>query len=693
MLIITLILMLILSLRGAIITALAVPLAFLMAFIFLKIQGMTLNSMVLFSLVLSLGLMVDNAIVIIEGINEYVTHHKKNIYEAAILSVWNFKWAIIAGTMTTVAAFAPMLIVSGILGEYISILPKTITVTLLSSLFIAIVVIPTLASRFIKMDNGEDAGHRNKRRHRVINSWFDKLQNIYSHYMHKSLPSKKKRRKIIISAWIALIIAIIIPASGLMKIEMFPEVDLDYFLVNIELPVGSTLEVTKDITTNVEKIVQKIPELDNYVTNIGSGASLGMGNSAGSGTHLANITVNLVNKDNRERASYEIAESIRNQLGLVQGADVKVEELEAGPPSGAPIEMRIFGEEMEDITQTAIKVSAYLENDPEVINVKNTIENSTGEFTFKIDKQKANYYGLSIASVSQALRNAIYGTTATEVNLDGDDVDVVIKYDKDEFTNANDLKDILIFNNRGENVSLKQVADLSLEPSLLSIDHRNGKKIISVSADITSEANLQKVLARFEEYKKTIELPKNTTIEIGGETEDIQKSFTELFQSMGLAVLLIALILVLQFNSFKQPFIILFSVPLAFIGVITGLNLLGQPFSFTAFIGIVSLSGIVVNDSIVLIDRINKNIQNGMEFMEAIIEGGVARMQPIFLTSITTIAGVFPLIFASEMWVGLSFSIIFGLIFSTMLILVIIPMLYVSFCQKDHLKEKENINA
>lgn len=688
MVIITLILLLILSLRGAIITALAVPLAFLMAFMFLKIQGMTLNSMVLFSLVLSLGLMVDNSIVIIEGINEYVTSYKKSVYEAALLSIWNFKWAIISGTMTTVAAFAPMLLVSGILGEYMSILPKTISVTLLSSLFVAIIVIPTLASRFIKIETGNES-HRNKRRHKVINSWFGKLQTIYNEKMHSILPNKKKRRKVIAASWIALIIAIIIPISGLMKIEMFPQVDMDYFLINIELPIGSTLDVTRDVATRVEEIVQEVPELDNYVTNIGSGASLGMGDSAGSGTYLASITVNLINKDDRERTSYEIADSLRNQLELVQGADVKVEELEAGPPSGAPIEMRIYGENMEDITKVALKITDYLENDSEVINVKNTIENSTGEFTFEIDKQKANYYGLSIASISQALRNAIYGTTATEVNIDGDDVDVIIKYDKDKFNNANDLKDILIFNNKGENVALKQVADLSLEPSLLSISHRDGKKIISVSADITQDANLQKVLARFKDYKQTIELPKNTTMEIGGETEDIQKSFTELFQSMGLAVLLIALILVLQFNSFKQPFIIIFSVPLAFIGVIAGLNLMGMPFSFTAFIGIVSLAGIVVNDAIVLIDRINKNIENGMDFTESLIEGGIARMQPIFLTSITTIAGVLPLIFASEMWVGLSFSIVFGLIFSTVLTLVIIPMVYFELCYKDYLKAKE----
>ncbi|MCD4761383.1 efflux RND transporter permease subunit, partial [bacterium] len=347
---ITIILLMVLSFRGALITAMSVPLDFLMAFIFLKIQGMTLNSMVLFSLVLSLGLMVDNAIVIIEGINEYVEHHKKSIYESALLSVWNFKWAITAGTMTTVGAFLPMLLVSGILGEYMSILPKTIAVTLISSLFVAIVVIPVLATRFIKIKNSGEHRHRNKKRHAVISNFFTYTQKHYIDFMRSTLPYKKKRRMIIATGWILFIIAVIIPASGLMKIEMFPKIDLDYFYVNIELSVGSTFDETRPITKEAEKLIAQIPELDNYVTSLGGGATLGFGASGGSGTYLANIIVNLVDKDLRERTSYEIAEDIRGQAQSVQGAKVTIEELEAGPPSGAPIEVRLFGDDLSELS-------------------------------------------------------------------------------------------------------------------------------------------------------------------------------------------------------------------------------------------------------------------------------------------------------------------------------------------------------
>lgn len=683
MFLICIILMLILSINGAIITALAIPIAFLITFSILKIQGMTLNSMVLFSLVLSLGLMVDNAIIVIEGINEYISKHKKSIMEAALLSVWNFKWAIIAGTMTTVSAFFPMLLVSGIMGEYMSILPKTISTTLISSLFVAIIVIPTLATRFMKKEHKRNENSKKKQKVEAI---FNKIYIKYVDLLKSILPYKKKRRRVIIISIVMFILAVATPISGLMKIEMFPKVDIDYFIINIELPVGSVLDKTKEISKQVEQIIAQIPELDNYVVNIGSTASLGHGSGGGNGTHLANITVNLKDSDDRKRKSFEISESLRPKLEATDGAKVTVEELSAGPPSGAPIEVRIFGNDMKELSTLSKKIQDFLSTVPGVVNIKNNMENASGEFTFVIDKQKANYYGLSINQIASTLRNAVYGADAGNITRDGETIDIVVKYEQNSFTTVNDLENILLFTNTGETIQLKQVASVGLNPALLSIKHRDGETVVIVSAYTEEKVNLQKVMEQFEQFKTELELPKGVSIKVGGETEDIQKSFSEIFYSMIVAIILIAFILVLQFNSFKQPFIIIFSLPLAIIGVIIGLNLCGQPFSFPVFIGIVSLSGIVVNDAIVLIDRINKNIRHGMEFIEAIIEGGVARMQPIFLTSITTIAGIFPLIYADEMWRGLSLTVIFGLIFSTVLILIVVPVIYAGMC-------KEKINS
>lgn len=690
MLLIALVLWLVLSARGAVITALAVPIAFFMSFLFLKIQGLTLNSIVLFALVLSLGLMVDNAIVIIEGINEYMTKYKKKPLEAAILSVWNFKWAIIAGTLTTVCAFLPMMFVlSGVMGEYLGILPKTLTVTLLSSLFVALIIIPTLATKFLKFKEGEGS-HRSAKRHKFIEKQLNKLQFHYEKFLRQVLPHKKKRKRLIVSVFLIFFLLVLTPIVGIMEVSLFPSIDSEYFNVEIELPVGSLLEDTNVKTQEIEEIINQIPELDSYVTTIGAAGSTGVGQLLGSSEKVneASIVVNLVEENDRDRDSFEVAEDLRDQLALVQGATITVQEVEAGPGSTSPIELQVIGDDLIETGEVAQDVKDYLATVPGVINIDDSLSEAAGEFVFEIDKQKANYYGLSVSSIASTIRMALYGTTASTVNIDGEDVDITVKYDQNKFTNINDLENIALFTAQGETITLKQVADLDFGPSFTTLSHRDGKRLINVTADTEDGVNATKVMNEFIEVQNGWNLPEGVDISIGGEMEEINTYFTQLLVSLAVAVLLIAFILILQFNSFRQPLIILFALPLSLIGVFIGLNLFRQPFSLTAFIGVVSLAGIVVNDAIVLIDKINKNISNGMDFMEGIIDGGKSRMQPIFVTSITTIVGIFPLLFSDVMWRGLSLTVICGLIFSTMLTLVIVPVLYMGITRKKRFEEE-----
>ncbi len=682
MFLILIILMMVLSFRGSLITALSIPLAFLITFAVMTLQGNTLNSLALFSLVISLGLMVDNSIIIIEGIAEYSNKHGKNAFHSSLLSVWNYKKPIIAGTLTTVSAFLPMLLVSGIMGEFIQTLPKTITAALLSSLFVSLIIIPTLSTKFLKIGRNKNGDKlRDKKRHIWVENKMDKLKIIYANYLHSILPNKKKRRKLLASVWILFVVSLVIPFSGMIRVEMFPPIDNDYFVVNIKLPAGSSLDMTKEVSHNIEKIVRTIPELDNYVTNLGTSASVGSTEDISSGpssnnSHLASITINLNDKDKRKRKSFLIAADIREQLKDINEAEISIEELGAGPPTGAPIEVRVTGNSFKELIGLGDEVKNILKKIDGTINVKDNVADSSGDFVFEVDREKASFYGLTTMDVAGAMRNAVFGLEASLITLDSEDIDITIKYDQNDFNNIEDLKNISIFNQRGDEIKLSQVARVSLEPSVLSINHLDGDQVVIINASIVEGANLQKILAKFDESIKNIELSEGFAIKVGGEVEDIEQSFREIFLSMILAVLLITFILVLQFNSFRQPLIILLSLPLAIIGVVFGLLVLRLPFSFTAFLGIVALSGIVVNDAIVLIDKINKNIAYGMEMIPAIIEGGKARMQPILLTTLTTVAGVFPLIFASELWIGLSVAVIFGLSFGSLLTLVIIPILY-----------------
>jgi len=673
MVLIVVILLVVIGIRASLITSFSVPMAFLMAFIFLASSDMTLNGMVLFSLVLSLGLMVDNSIVIIEGINEYANKYGQSAYRAALLSIANYKWPIIAGTMTTISAFLPMLLVSGIMGQYLAIMPITISATLFSSLFVALVIIPTLSYRF--------ANKTSKKSSHEIRILY-KFKNKYEHHLRKVLLSKSKRRLSLGAIWILFVVAILIPSQGLMQIQMFPRVDVDYFVVNVELPIGSSMKETSQIVEKIENQIMQIPELDNFVTNIGTSASIGLTDGqGGSGSHLASITVNLTDKSERKRASYEVSQDIRESFLSFHDAKVSIEELSSGPPTGAPIEIRISGSNQNELARILFDVKNIFAQIPGVINIKDDLEDSPGEFVFVFDQAKLNYYGLTTASAASVVRNAVYGTKAGEILQNGDDIDISVKYNDKEFSSLGDLEEILLFTSRG-NINLAEIANIEIKPALLSIRHKDGENVITLRANTEIGIDLAQVLAAFQVELEKLNIPNNITIETGGEVEDIDKSFRETFLSMIVAIILIAIILVLIFNSFRQPFIIIFTLPLAIIGVIFGLLLLNMPFSFTAFIGIVALSGIVVNDAIVLIDRINKNLKIGVDFVESVVEAGLARMQPILLTSLTTIAGIFPLIYADELWRGFSISVIFGLMFATILTLFIIPIMFISLSRR-----------
>ena len=674
---IVLILLVVIGLSASIITSLSVPIAFLMAFIFLLINDMTLNGMVLFSLVLSLGLMVDNSIVIIEGINEYTKKYGKSVYEASILSIWNYKWPIIAGTMTTVSAFLPMLLVSGIMGQYLSIMPITLAATLMSSLFVALVIIPTLSHRFIKKVS---VGGSCLSCEKLV----EKFKIRYEVFLRSLLFSKVKRRLFILICWVFFFVAVWVPASGMIQIQMFPKVDMDYFVVNVELRAGSILEDTQKVVQQVEDEIRLIPELENFVTNLGTSASIGMTGDdfAQDATHLATITVNLVDMKERDLKSYEISEMFRDDIKYISGGRISVEELSAGPPQGAPIEVRIMGDDREGLSFMSANVKKTLENIDGVVNVKDSLRDAPGEFVYTFDKTKLSYYGLDVARVSSEVRAALYGAKAGELQLDGDSVEIQVKYENDHFYSLDQIDKLVVGSFHGESVLFSQVARLDLKPALLSISHQDGDGLVRVSASLEDGTDLAKVLSEFDDDMKAYVMPSGVRLEIGGEVEDIDKSFRETFLSMIVAVILIAIILVLIFNSFVQPFIIIFSLPLAIIGVVAGVLIMQMPFSFTSFIGIVALSGIVVNDAIVLIDRINKNVKSGVVILESVVEAGLARMQPIFLTSITTIAGIIPLIWADEMWRGFSVAVIFGLAFSTILTLVVIPVMYVSLSKR-----------
>ncbi|MCT4592206.1 MAG: efflux RND transporter permease subunit [Candidatus Gracilibacteria bacterium] len=679
--IVAVLLLIALGWRESLIASLSIPMAFLLTFATMKFQGGTINSMSLFSLVLSLGLLVDNTIVITEGIFDNVNIRKMNSKDAAYNSAKTFWKAITSGTMTTVSAFVPMLLVSGIMGEYMSVIPLTIAPTLIWSLVVALFFVPCIATKLFKNAKTHEDFKETKFTHFARSRLERTLRYLAKH---------RKARVGLFSGLFALFIgALYLPASGIIPVEMFPAYDADYFNINFEMPPGTSLEATHQEALPVTKILRKNKHVDNFLFAVGAGA---VGNTGGSirggggvsNSNTASFTVNLTRSKEREITSFEIAEQVRKEINKIKtSGKIKIDELQAGPPSGKPIEVRIFGDDIHEMEIITKAIKSELEQIEGAIEIEDNISLSAGEFIFKLNKEKINFYGLNPSTVAMELRTSIFGTDAAEIARGEDDINinVAINWENEDEKpkTISEIESLQITTPKGK-INIRDIAEVKLEQGFANIDHEKRKKILRVQSSLQAGYAVKEKLAELEQrVKEHVEVPSNIEIEFGGSTEDIDQSFSDLFNSMIVAIILIAFILVLQFQSFVQPLIILLALPMALIGVLGGFFLINWPISFPSFIGIVSLSGIVINDAIVLIDRINEKRNNGETLEKAVVESGGERMKPIFLTSITTIFGILPLSLSDPIWGGLGFSVVFGLMFSTFLTLVVVPTLFYVF--------------
>jgi len=664
-----------LGLKEGILSSLSIPISILIAFPILLMLGETLNSLTMFALVISIGMLVDNSIVMMEAFHTNMSRGYSS-KDSAMLAIETFKWAIVSSSSTTIFAFLPMLIVSGIIGEFIKTLPITLTVTLIASLFVAITLIPALATRYINEEK-----FRNKSFKSILDPIIDHIKKRQENRVVKLIESKLNRRLFIAFVSILLIGAVSLPATGFLKTEMFPRVDIDYFIVSIETPKGTAIEETTRLTKKVEDLAKEIPELKNFVSIIGSNQSAGLsGASSGmssTNSNIANLTVNLVEKENRKRTSYEISDEFRTKIkeSITEGK-VTVEDLQQGPPSDAPVVINIEGSDIPTLKVIANDVEEIIKNVEGTRNVRNNLEQGLNEFVFKLDKSKLTFHGLVEASVASTIRAIVQGETATEITLNGKDTDIKLKYDIEKPT-LTDIENFQIPSPKGYMVTLKDLGKYEFVESLSSIEHREQTRFAQVYSDITNDVTSVEVTTKIQEKLKEYQLPKGYQINYGGDFESITGSFSELGLAMVIAVILIMMNLIIEFNSIRQTIIVLITVPLSLIGVLPGLMIFGLNLSFSAFIGIVALAGIVVNNAIIMIDRINSNrTESKMELKEAIINASQSRVRPILLTTITTVIGAIPVAMADEFWRGIGVTLAVGLSVSTIFTLVMTPMLY-----------------
>ena len=680
--------------REALVAGLSIPLSFVIAFTGLYLSGNTINFMSLFSLILAIGILVDSGIVVAEAIH---TRMKKfgGAEGAAVASIKEYAWPLIAGTMTTVAVFAPLFFLSGIVGKFISSIPFTIIFVLLASIVVALGFVPLLAVLLTK--------EHKSRFEDIQEEWSEKAQTWYKNFLGRILDSRKTQNRFLASLGLGFFLAIALPVSGLLEVAFFPQDDQDFVIVSVERTQGTPLAVTDLSVREVEEILYTSPYVASFVTTVGASSALS-GTGGGSGGKLANITVMLPKE--RELTSTEIVEKLRADLSPVTSAVVKVGQANNGPPSGDPVVIKFMGDNMEDLTAAASKAETLLATIEGTQDVTTSLRDDGTQFEIQVDRAKAQAAGLSTASVAQLLRTAVSGVTATTITKSGTDIDIIVKADlNSDFVNPEDtirtnldsIKGIPVATPTGT-ILLGSIIETKLSESRAVIDHEDRKRIATVSSKVTSTGNALKITSEFQKREAELGLPSTVTAKYGGDNEEINKTFTE----MGLALLAgmagMLAILVLEFNSFRYAFYLLFTIPLSLIGVLGGLTLTGQALSFSSMLGLIALAGVIINHAIILLDSILHRLDHEKEELEAghssrslrdvIVDASAIRLRPIFLTTVTTVVGMIPLAGVSALWGPLAFAIMFGLSFAMILTLVLIPVFFYRYPGKKfaHLK-------
>ena len=675
-----LVLFLTLGWRAAIIASLSIPLSFLTALMVMKGSGNTLNFISLFSLILSIGILVDTAIVMVEAIHTNIkAGMRKN--EAVQNAIHDFHYPLTTGNLTTIAVFVPLFTISGITGQFISGIPFTVIAVLVSSLVISLAFIPLFASTFLKSKEGEFEGKQEY--------YINKLRTWYKNKIPWILDSKSRKRWFVGGLVMLLIVLMVLPYFGIIKVSFFPQGDVDYLYLNLEEPQGTPLAHTDISMYPIEDILLEIPEIESFTTTVGAGSAFDQ--NPGNGPRFGSITVNL-SKD-RERSSLEILQQIETELAPYNDLNVRVYQPSEGPPSGAPVLVTFYGDDTAELKKLANDAADVLREIEGTRTVSSSGEDDANEFSLSVDREKAASLGLSPASIAGTLRSAVFGTEATTIKKNGEEIDVVVKLNLNTgWTTVHDtnrttldaIAELPISTPNGSVILLGSVLTSTLEASSDTIQREDEKRIATASSQVEEGFVAREVSQAFEErFASKGTLPQGVTMKLGGETEDVDQSFKDMFRALLLGIIFVFAVLIIQFNKFREAFIVLAVVPLSLIGVLLGLLLTQEYLSFPSMLGFIALAGIVVNNAIILVDVWNRmRIEYPqMSLRDVVIEGAALRLRPILLTSVTTIVGISPLIFASDLWRPIAIAIMFGLMFAVVLTLLLVPALYLKYCK------------
>lgn len=749
--------------RQAFLAAISVPLVFMVAFVVMGLIDMTLNFLSIFSLLLSLGLLVDVTIVVISAVTTYYRSGRFTPRETALLVWKDYFVTLLVTTLTTVWAFLPLLLATGIIGEFIKAIPVVVSSMLMGSVFVGffiilplmvwlldfsmplrakvflsfiffiaffvsvyqifagmgifiawylwVIVIPAVITLIVSflailrlLYRGAKALCKKKMRrtHATIGQCTDegvvnisRIARLYQRLLDRALQKKGSRRAIVAMVVVFFVFAVSMVGFGFVKNEFFPSENMTLVYVSIELPLDTRSSVSEEIARDFVAQIVDTEGATNIQTQIGAEINNDGEVVLGLDPNNILVTINLVDEEERDVTSTEVAQDLRKTDAVKNfvAGEVIVSELSGGPPAGADVTVKLIGENLDELNELADQVAAQMRNMGGVINVRKSVESGSSKITFVPDYSQMIEHGFSVQEIGGYLRTFGSGMTVRE-DVDFDDLsdsrDVVIRI-SGEVQTIDALERTAIVVRDGTSVPLTTLGSFVLEESPVQIEREDQDRVLAVTAGVEEGYNANDINQSIGVYiDEEISLPQGYSWKTGGANEENQKSVNSILQAMIVAFVLIFLTLIIQLNSYRKSFIVLLVIPLAISGVFVLFAVFGIPLSFPALIGLLALFGIVINNSIMIIDQINKNHKENLPFHQAVVEGSSSRLEPILLSSLTTIVGLTPVTLSEPVWRGLGGAIISGLVFSGIIMLFFIPTVYYMMMQGDYRRQEQD---
>ncbi len=665
--------------RATIIIMVTIPISLIGSFIYLYLTGNSINIISLSALSITIGMVVDDAIVVLENITTHIERGSRP-RQAAVYGTEEVSLSVIASTLTIIAVFLPMTMVGGFTGIMFKQLGWMVTIIISLSLIISLTLTPMMSAKLMRANKDGKVNKFDKWYNKNILPLLDKLDRGYGRLINRV----SRKRLATLSIVIVVFIVSIIISVVTLKTEFMPASDNNSIAFTVEMPTGTRMEVARELGHQIaQDLREEYPEVEIVTFSVGEASGSDVYSSMqDNASNIITYSLRLAEAKNRNKTIYEISDEIRQDLSRMP----EIHRFQVSPGGGnmgmtgsSYVDIEIYGFDLTETDLIAADVNTKLGNVKGLRDITVSRKDSRMEYQIEFDREKLSLNGISMATASSAVRNRINGLTMSRYREDGEEYNIRVRFEEQYRQSIEDIENIIIYNPMGVGIRVRDLGKVIETSSLPQIDRQNRERIVTVSGTIYGRA-LSEVVSDVEKIVSSIDPPTGVQMEIAGTLKDQEESFAELALLLLIVSILVYIVLASQFESLTYPFMIILTVPFAFTGGLLLLALVGEPLGIMGYVGLIMLVGMVVKNAIVLIDYINLNRERGMSIITSVVHGGRSRLRPVLMTTLTTILGMVPLAVGtgqgSEMWGALGIAIIGGMTFSTIITLILIPALY-----------------